>query len=136
MEQLKTNLLNLISGEHDSVYSFAKEVLLGIESEEKTLESKIANRIFQLIIQYGQAIVFADQELQKIIITAKNERKRIQSNDFIDLGLLSVSQYEQSINQMTNYKKEIYRLADLSGLNDQEIYRLFQFLCSVVEFKK
>ena len=136
MEQLKTNLLNLVSGEHNSVYSFAKQVLLGIESEEKTLESKIANRIFQLIIQYGQAIVFADQELQQIIITTKNEKKQLQNNNHYDLGLVSVSKYENSINQMNKYKIEIFRLADLAGLNEQEIYRLFQLICSVIEFKK
>jgi hypothetical protein len=136
MEQLKTNLLNLVSGEHNSVYSFAKQVLLGIESEEKTLESKIANRIFQLIIQYGQAIVFADQELQQIIITTKNEKKQLQNNNHYDLGLVSVSKYENSINQMNKYKIEIYRTADLAGLNDQDIYRLFQLICSVIEFKK
>jgi CO dehydrogenase/acetyl-CoA synthase beta subunit len=136
MEQLKTNLLNLVSGEHNSVYSFAKQVLLGIESEEKTLESKIANRIFQSIIQYGQAIVFADQELQQIIITTKNEKKQLQNNNHYDLGLVSVSKYENSINQMNKYKIEIFRLADLVGLNEQEIYRLFQLICSVIEFKK
>ena len=136
MEQLKTNLLNLVSGEHNSVYSFAKQVLLGIESEEKTLESKIANRIFQLIIQYGQAILFADQELQQIIITTKNEKKQLQNNNHYDLGLVSVSKYEHSINQMNKYKIEIYRTADLAGLNDQDIYRLFQLICSVIEFKK
>jgi len=136
MEQLKTNLLNLVSGEHNSVYSFAKQVLLGIESEEKTLESKIANRIFQLIIQYGQAIIFADQELQQIIITTKKERKQLQNNNHYDLGLVSVSKYENSINQMNKYKIEIFRLADLAGLNEQEIYRLFQLICSVIEFKK
>jgi hypothetical protein len=136
MEQLKTNLLNLVSGEHNSVYSFAKQVLLGIESEEKTLESKIANRIFQLIIQYGQAILFADQELQQIIITTKNEKKQLQNNNHYDLGLVSVSKYEHSINQMNKYKIEIYRTADLAGLNDQDLYRLFQLICSVIEFKK
>lgn len=137
MEQLKTNLLNLVSGEHNSVYSFAKQVLLGIESEEKTLESKVAHQIFQLIIKYGDERQNADQELQKIINAAKNQRKLIQNNGYLDLGWVNPSQYERSINQMNQYKNDINTLTYFAvGLNAQEIFTLFAKICSVIEFKK
>jgi hypothetical protein len=47
METLKTNILNLVSGEHETVYSFASQVLAGIESESQTPEGKTASLTVQ-----------------------------------------------------------------------------------------
>jgi hypothetical protein len=134
MEQLKANILNLVSGEHESVYSIAKQMLLGIESEEKTTESKIASLLFNAVIAYAEARKTSDEELRKMINTAKNERKRIQDCGFIDLGWINPSQYEKSVYEMQKVEREIYSLAHLCDVSAKEVATFKAIICSRIDF--
>lgn len=136
MEQLKTNILNLVSGEHESVYGLASQVFAGIESEGISTESKTANLLFQAIIRYADARRDADEALRRIIGTANSERTRLQTNGFLDLGWVSTNQFERSVSEMEKFKHEVHTVAYLAGLEGKQITELFAKICELIDFNK
>ncbi len=137
METIKSNILNLVSGEHESVYGLASQVLAGFESAaNNTTETRIANSMFNAIIRYADARRDADEALRRIIGTANSERTRLQTNGFLDLGWVSTNQFERSVNEMERFKHEVHTLAYLAGLEGKQITELFAKICEVIDFNK
>lgn len=125
MEQLKTNLLNLVSGEHNSVYSFAKQVLAGIESENQTSEGRTAHLMFNAIIRFADSRTDIDKELMQLIRTAKSEQASLQRGSRLDLGWVNPSRFEQTVQESKKLEHEIMTLAYLVGLTGEQRVELF-----------
>lgn len=125
MEQLKTNILNLISGEHETVYSFASQVLAGIESENETPEGKTASLMFNAIIRFADSRTDIDKALMQLIRTAKSEQTRLQQGLRLDLGWINPSRFEETVQESKKLEHEINTLAYLIGLTGEQRVELF-----------
>lgn len=125
MEQLKTNILNLVSGEHETVYSFASQVLAGIESENETPEGKIASSMFNAIIRFADSRTDIDKALMQLIRTAKSEQTRLQQGSRLDLGWINPSRFEETVQESKKLEHEIMTLAYVVGLTGQQRVELF-----------
>lgn len=125
MEQLKTNILNLISGEHETVYSFASQVLAGIESENETPEGKTASQMFNAIIRFADSRTDIDKALMQLIRTAKSEQTRLQQGSRLDLGWINPSRFEETVQESKKLEHEIMTLAYIVGLTGQQRVELF-----------
>ncbi len=126
MEQLKTNILNLVSGEHESVYSFARQVLAGIESENKTPEGRTAYSMFNAIIRFADSRTDIDKALMQLIRTAKSEQARLQNGARLDLGWINPSRFEETVQESKRLEHEINTLAYLAGLTGEQRGDLFK----------
>lgn len=125
MEQLKTNILNLISGEHESAYGLASQVLAGIESESQTPEGKTANLMFNAIIRFADSRTDIDRALSQLISIAKSEQARLQQGSRLDLGWINPSRFEQTVQESKKLEHEINTLAYLVGLTGDQRVQLF-----------
>ena len=125
METLKTNILNLVSGEHETVYSFASQVLAGIESENQTPEGRTAHLMFNAIIRFADSRTDIDKELMQLIRTAKSEQARLQEGSRLDLGWINPSRFEQTVQESKKLEHEIMTLAYLVGLTGDQRVELF-----------
>jgi hypothetical protein len=126
METLKTNILNLISGEHESAYSLAKEVLAGIESENETPEGRTAHSMFNAIIRFADSRTDIDKALMGLISTAKSEQARLQNGARLDLGWINPSRFEEAVQESKRLEHEINTLAYLAGLTEEQRGDLFK----------
>lgn len=136
MKQLKTNILNIISGEHDSAYSLAKEVLAGIESESKTPESKTAYLMFNAIIRFSDSRTNIDRALGQIISTAKSEQARVQQGSRLDLGWINLRRFEETVEESKKLEHEIFTLAYLIGLTGDQKVDLANKIQQVTKYSK
>jgi hypothetical protein len=126
METLKANILNLVSGEHETVYSFASQVLAGIESERETPEGKTANLLFNAIIRFADSRTDIDKDLMQLIRTAKSEQARLQQGSRLDLGWINPSRFEQTVQESKKLEHEINTLTYLVGLTGEQRVELFK----------
>ena len=136
METLKTNILNLISGEHESAYGLAKEVLAGIESENQTPESKTANLIFNAIIRFADSRTDIDRALSQLISTAKSEQARLQQGSRLDLGWINPRRFEETVEESKKLEHEINTLAYLVGLTGDQRVELFKKIQDLTKYSK
>jgi hypothetical protein len=125
METLKTNILNLVSEEHETVYSFASQVLAGIESENQTPEGRTAHLMFNAIIRFADSRTDIDKDLMQLIRTAKSEQTRLQEGSRLDLGWINPSRFEQTVQESKKLEHEIMILAYLVGLTGEQKVELF-----------
>jgi len=126
METLKTNILNLVSGEHETAYSLAKEVLAGIESENETPEGRTAQSMFNAIIRFADSRTDIDKALMGLIRTAKSEQARLQNGARLDLGWINPSRFEEAVQESKRLEHEINTLAYLAGLTGEQRGDLFK----------
>ena len=136
MEQLKTNILNLISGEHESTYSLAKEVLAGIESENQTPEGKTAYLMFNAIIRFADSRTDIDRALSQLISTVKSEQARLQQGSRLDLGWINSSRFEETVQESKKLEHEIMTLAYLVGLTGEQRGDLFKKIQDLTTYSK
>jgi hypothetical protein len=136
MEQLKTNILNLVSGEHESAYSLAKQVLLGIESENETAEGRTAHSMFNAIIRFADSRTDIDRALSKLISTAKSEQARLQNGARLDLGWINPSRFEETVQESKRLEHEINTLAYLAGLTGEQRGDLFKKIQELTVYSK
>jgi hypothetical protein len=120
METLKTNILNLVAGEHETVYSFASQVLAGIESESQTPEGKTAAKLFNAIIRFADSRTDIDKDLMQLIRTAKSEQARLQQGSRLDLGWIN-----PTVQESKKLEHEINTLTYLVGLTGEQRVELF-----------
>ena len=125
MEQLKTNILNLISGEHESAYGLASQVLAGIESESQTPEGKTANLMFNAIIRFADSRTDIDRALSQLMSTVKSEKARLQNGARLDLGWINPRRFEETVQESKKLEHEIMTLAYLVGLTGEQRVQLF-----------
>ena len=125
MEQLKTNILNLISGEHESAYGLASQVLAGIESESQTPEGKTANLMFNAIIRFADSRTDIDRALSQLMSTVKSEKARLQNGARLDLGWINPRRFEETVQESKKLEHEIMTLAYLVGLTGDQRVELF-----------
>ena len=136
METLKTNILNLVSGEHETVYSFASQVLAGIESENQTPEGRTAHLMFNAIIRFADSRTDIDKELMQLIRTAKSEQARLQEGSRLDLGWINPSRFEQTLQESKKLEHEINTLAYLAGLDGDQRGDLFKKIQDLTIYSK
>lgn len=136
METLKTNILNLVSGEHQSVYSLAKQVLVGIESEEVTPESKTAAKLFNAIIRWADARKDISESFDSLIRICQSEQALVQTNRNIESGWVQTDNLNRSINEAQKRQDEIHTLCWVAGLNPDEINKLYKQISSLINFNK
>ena len=136
MEQLKTNILNLISGEHESAYGLAKEVLAGIESENQTPESRTAHSMFNAIIRFADSRTDIDRALSQLISTAKSEQARLQQGSRLDLGWINPRRFEETVEESKKLEHEINTLAYLAGLSGDQRGDLFKKIQDLTTYSK
>jgi hypothetical protein len=136
METLKTNILNLISGEHESTYSLAKEVLAGIESENQTPESRTAHSMFNAIIRFADSRTDIDRALCQLISTIKSEQARLQDGSRLDLGWINPRRFEETVEESKKLEHEINTLAYLAGLTGNERGDLFKKIQDLTTYSK
>ena len=136
MEQLKTNILNLVSGEHDSSYSLAKQVLAGIESENETAEGKTAHLMFNAIIRFADSRTDIDRALDELIRRTKLEQTRLQQGSRLDLGWINPSRFEENVQESKRLEHEINTLAYLVGLSGEQRADLFKKIQDLTTYNK
>ena len=136
MEQLKTNILNLVSGEHDSSYSLAKQVLLGIESENETAEGRAAHSMFNAIIRFADSRTDIDRALAQLISTAKSEKARLAQGLSLDLGWINPRRFEETVQESKKLEHEINTLAYLAGLTGEQRADLFKKIQDLTTYNK
>lgn len=136
METLKTNILNLISGEHESAYSLAKEVVAGLESENETPEGRTAYSMFNAIIRFADSRTDIDKALMGLISTAKSEQARLQNGARLDLGWINPSRFEATVQDSNRLEHEINTLAYLAGLTGNQRSELFHKIQELTVYSK
>lgn len=137
MEQLKSNILNMISGEYDTAYKMASQVLAKLRStDDLTTESKIAYSMFQAINKYASSRERIEQALYYLINTCQTEMKRLHNGYALDLGWVNSSRFEEYIQESKKLWHEIETLSYIVGLNRQEIVQLADKINKVIEYKK
>ncbi len=136
METLKTNILNLISGEHESAYSLAKEVLAGIESENETPEGRTAHSMFNAIIRFADSRTDIDRTLSQMAATIKSEQARLQNGARLDLGWINPSRFEETVQESKRLEHEINTLAYLAGLTGNQRAELFYKIQELTVYNK
>jgi hypothetical protein len=136
METLKTNILNLLSGEHEDTYSLAREVLAGIESENETPEGRTAYSIFNAIIRFADSRTDIDKALMQLIRTAKSEQARLQNGARLDLGWINPSRFEEIVQESKRLEHEINTLAYLAGLTGEQRSELFYKIQELTVYSK
>ena len=136
METLKTNILNLISGEHESAYSLAKEVVAGLESENETPEGRTAYSMFNAIIRFADSRTDIDRALSQLISTAKSEQARLQQGSRLDLGWINPSRFEETVQESKRLEHEINTLAYLAGLTGEQRGDLFKKIQDLTVYSK
>ena len=136
METLKANILNLVSGEHNSPYSLASQVLAGIESENQTAESRTAHSMFNAIIRFADSRVDIDRALSQLIATCKSEQARLQAGSALDLGWINSTRFEEKVQESKKLEHEINTLAYLAGLDGQQRGDLFKKIQDLTTYSK
>jgi hypothetical protein len=136
METVKANILNLVSGEYESAYKMASQVLAGIESENKTPEGKIAYSMFNAIIRFADSRTDIDRALSQLIRTAKSEQARLQQGSRLDLGWINPSRFEETVQESKKLEHEINTLAYLIGLDGDERGELFKKIQDLTTYSK
>jgi hypothetical protein len=136
METLKANILNLVSGEHESAYSLASQVYAGIESENETPEGRTANSMFNAIIRFADSRTDIDRALSQLIRTAKSEQARLQQGLRLDLGWINPSRFEETVQESKRLEHEINTLAYLVGLTGEQRGDLFKKIQELTVYSK
>ena len=136
METLKGNIINLVSGEHDSSYSLAKQVLAGIQSEMTTAEARTANSMFNAIMRFADSRTDIDRALGQLISTAKSEQARLQQGSRLDLGWINPSRFEETVQESKRLEHEINTLAYLAGLTGEQRGDLFKKIQELTCYSK
>ena len=136
MEQLKTNIENLISGEYENVYRFASQVLAGIESESKTPESKTAHLMLNAIIRFADSRLDIDRTLSQMATTIKSEQSRLRQGSALELGWINPTQFEAAVQESKKLWHEVHTLAYIIGLTGDEIKDLARKIHNLTEYNK
>lgn len=136
MEQLKTNILNLVSGEHDSAYSLASQVVAGLESEKKTPEGRTAHSMFNAIVRFADSRLDIDKALNQLIGTCKAEQARLRQGSALDLGWINSTRFEEAVQESKKLQHEIKTLAFLIGLDGNERDDLFKKIQELTTYSK
>jgi len=136
MEQLKTNILNLVSGEHESTYSLARQVLAGIESEEVTAESKTAAKLFNAIIRWADARKDINDSLNSLIRVCEEHKQLVQTNRNIHAGFVQTDNFYRNTEKAQGLQDEIHTLCWIAGLNTDQIGKLYNQISSLIDFNK
>ena len=136
METLKANILNLISGEHESTYSLASQVLAGIESQNQTPESRTAYSMFNAIIRFADKRTDIDRALSQLISTVKSEQARLQGGSRLDLGWINSRRFEETVEESKKLEHEINTLAYLAGLRGDQRGDLFKKIQDLTTYSK
>jgi uncharacterized protein YukE len=137
MEQLKANILNMISGEYTSYYKLSSEALQGLRStDDLTAEGKIAYSMFQAINRYASSRSDIERALHSLINTCQSEMKRLHSGWALDLGWVNSSRFEEYVQESKKLWHEIQTLAYIVGLNADQVNQLADKINGVIEYKK
>ena len=137
MEQLKANILNIISGEYTSYYKLSSETLQGLRStDDLTAEGKIAYSMFQAINRYASSRQAIEQALHYLINTCQTEMKRLHNGSVLDLGWVNSSRFEEYVQESKKLWHEIQTLAYIIGLNADQVNQLANKINGVIEYKK
>lgn len=127
METIKSNILNMISGEYDSTFKLAGQAVAGFESAaNNTAETKIAHQMFNAIIRYVDSRTDINRALNHLISTCTSEQARLQQGRTLDLGWINSSQFEEAVQSSKKWEHEINTLAYLIGLTGNERNDLFK----------
>lgn len=137
MEQLKANILNMISGEYTSCYKLSSEALQGLRStDDLTAEGKIAYSMFQAINRYASSRQAIEQALHYLINTCQTEMKRLHNGSNLDLGWVNSTRFEEYVQESKKLWHEIQTLAYIIGLNADQVNQLADKINGVIEYKK
>ncbi len=137
MEQLKANILNIISGEYTSYYKLSSETLQGLRStDDLTAEGKIAYSMFQAINRYASSRQAIEQALHYLINTCQTDMKRLHNGSVLDLGWVNSSRFEEYVQESKKLWHEIQTLAYIIGLNADQVNQLANKINGVIEYKK
>lgn len=137
MEQLKANVLNIISGEYTSYYKLSSEALQGLRStDDLTAEGKIAYSMFQAINRYASSRQAIERALHSLINTCQTEMKRLHNGSALDLGWVNSSRFEEYVQESKKLWHEIQTLAYIVGLNADQVNQLADKINGVIEYKK
>ena len=136
METVKANILNLVSGEYESAYKMASQVLAGIGSDISTPEGKIAYSMFNAIIRFADSRTDIDRALSQLISTAKSEQARLQQGSRLDLGWINSRRFEETVQESKKLEHEINTLAYLIGLTGEQRGDLFKKIQDLTCYSK
>lgn len=137
METIKSNILNMISGEYTSCYKLSSLLLQGLRStDDLTAESKIAYSMFQAINRYASSQEAIERALHSLINTCQTEMKRLHSGWALDLGWVNSSRFEEYVQESKKLWHEIQTLAYIVGLNTDQVNQLADKINGVIEYKK
>lgn len=138
METIKSNILNMFSGEYTSYYKLSSQVVQGLDSEEdsNTAESKVAYSIFQAINKYAGSREAIDRALNSLINTCQSELKRLHNGSAVDTGWVNSSRFEEAVQESKKLWHEIETLSYIVGLNRQEVMQLADKINGVIEYGK
>jgi len=136
MKTVKANILNLVSGEYESAYKMASQVLAGIGSDISTPEGKIAYSMFNAIIRFADSRTDIDRALSQLISTAKSEQARLQQGSRLDLGWINSRRFEETVQESKKLEHEINTLAYLIGLTGEQRGDLFKKIQDLTCYSK
>jgi len=136
METVKANIVNLFSGEYESVYKMASQVLTGIGSDISNLEGKIAYSMFNAIIRFADSRTDIDRALRQMAATIKSEQTRLQQGSRLDLGWINSSRFEETVQESKRLEHEINTLAYLVGLTGEQRSDLFKKIQELTVYSK
>lgn len=137
METIKENILNQISGEHKSVFDFAAQIAKGFESAaNNTPETKIANKMFDAIMRFGDSRLDIDRTLTQMASTIKSEQARLRQGSALDLGWINPTRFQEAVQESKKLWHEVHTLAYIIGLTHADINDLAIKIHSLTEYNK
>jgi len=139
MEKLKTNLRNLLEADfsrHRDVFNLATEVLIGLENENETPETKIAHSLFDAIWKYSDSRQDINRAMNQLIGTAQREQSRLHEGRLLEIGWINPKQFEEAVMKTRNLWDRVRSLAYISGLDYEEISRLEKLIHQLTEYDK